>query len=295
MRPGSKPPSSATVPASTKCQCAARDHLAPGGRIVAHRHHVLGAIRIEHRIGLVRAIGDRRGVRALVEDEVAADEAGDRLAVLRGDRHLHPHRARASGTSHCHPIHSSVKPWRIKRAVAELGLLRRIGESGCFLERLQQRLAAAVADLVEQPAVAAARIDRLQHVEVGAGLDLAARVARRELEIDDFAVARQGRIEAEVDLADELFVRTGGAERAAVQDHLAPLDAQPHDAGASVTRGAGERMAACILSTSHCTHIQRLVLTEETRFRAKSLNQIGFACLRVRSAVFRALVIFATG
>ena len=74
-------------------------------------------------------------------------------------------------------------------------------------------LAAAVADLVEEAAVPAARIDRLQQIEVGARLDFTARVPWRELQVDDDVVGGKGGIEAEVDFADELFVRTRGAER----------------------------------------------------------------------------------
>ena len=224
----------------------ARDDLTLRGRIVAHRHRVVGTVRIQHRIGLVRAIGDRCGVGALVEDEVAANEAGDPLAVIRGpstglgtslriskagDRHLHPHRARAFRHVPLPSHPEQGEALTHEGAVAELRFLRRIRRAGGLLERLQQRLPAAVADLVEQPAVAAVRIDRFQQVEIGARLDLASRVARRQPQIDDVVIARQLGIEAEVDLADQLLVRPRRAERAAVENQLPPLDAQPHHPG----------------------------------------------------------------
>ncbi|PYR33257.1 MAG: hypothetical protein DMF93_25635 [Acidobacteria bacterium] len=62
-------------------------------------------------------------------------------------------------------------------------------------------------------------------------------VARRELQIHDRAVARQIGVEGEVDLADQLFVRTGGAELAPAQHDLAPLDPKPHNARVGGGRG----------------------------------------------------------
>ena len=207
-----------------------RNHLALRDRLVAHGHHVLDGVRVEHRVRLVVAIGERRRVRALVEDEVAAHESGDAPAVVGGDRHLHAHRAGPLGDVPLpsHPEQGEALAHQCTVAEFRVGL--RIGRTGRFLKRREHALAAAVADLVEQPAVAARRIDRLEHVEVGARLDLAGSISRRELQVDDHLVARQIRIEPEVDLADELFVRTRGAEGAAVEHDLAALDAQPHDA-----------------------------------------------------------------
>ena len=167
-----------------------RDNLAPGGRIVADRHDVLGAVRVDRRIGLVRAIGDRCRGCALVEDEVAADDAGDPPAVFSGDRHFHPHRTGAFGYVPLPSHPEQREALAHERAVAELRFFCRVGRPGRLLKGLQQRLATAVADLIEQPAVAPAGIDRLQHVEIGARLDLAARVARRQLEVDNLAVSR---------------------------------------------------------------------------------------------------------
>jgi hypothetical protein len=49
-------------------------------------------------------------------------------------------------------------------------------------------------------------------------------------------------IKPEVDFADQLLVRSRGAERPPVQDQLAPLDAQPYDA--RVGRRSDERKIA---------------------------------------------------
>ena len=199
-----------------------RDHLALRRRLVAHRHHVIRAVRIEHRIRLVIAIGDRRGRRPFVQNEIAADEAGDPPAVLGRDGHLHPHHARPLGNVPLPSHPEQREALTHEPAVAEVGVGRRIERRGGF--------AAAVADFVEQAAIAARGIDRLQHVEIGARFHLAARVARRERQVDDHRVAREIRIDAEVDFADELLVRSRGAELAAVQHDLAALDAQANDA-----------------------------------------------------------------
>jgi len=222
-----------------------RNQLTLCNRVVTHGHDVLGAVGIDWRVRFVIAIGDRRSLRALVRDEIAAHQArdappvpghapagvGTTLRVSKGcDRHLHAHRARPFRhvPLPSHPEEREALPHQ--RAVAELGVACRVGGSGGLLKRREHRLAPAVADLVEQPAVAAARVDRFQHVEVGGRLHLATRIPRPERQIDDGAIAWKTRIEAEVDLADEFFVRAGGAERAAVEDDFAPLDAQTGDA-----------------------------------------------------------------
>jgi len=59
-------------------------------------------------------------------------------------------------------------------------------------------------------------------------LDFTPRVPWRQLQVHDDVVGGQGGIEAEVDPAHELFVRTRGAERSAIQHDLPALDAEPH-------------------------------------------------------------------
>ena len=53
--------------------------------------------------------------------------------------------------------------------------------------------------------------------------------AAEEVSVDDDVVGGKGGIEPEVDPAHELFVRTRGAERSAIQHDLPALDAEPHD------------------------------------------------------------------
>ena len=53
---------------------------------------------------------------------------------------------------------------------------------------------------------ALAQVDRLQDVEVERVLDLAARIPRRELDVDDDGVLRIGGIDLAERLADDLFV-----------------------------------------------------------------------------------------
>ena len=160
------------------------------------------------------AVGDERHRGVGAGDEVAAHEAGDRLrrsSVAIGIAI----RIRPAGTSHCHPIHSSVKPWRISAPLPNSAAVVGSAESARVLEHRKDALAAAIAGLVEQAAVAARRIDRLQQVEVGAELDQALRVRRGASPRSTMpAVLRQPRVESEVDRADELLVGAGGAEGA---------------------------------------------------------------------------------
>ena len=165
-------------------------------------------------------------------------------------------RMRPSGTSHCHPIHSSVNPCRISAPLPNSAAVDGIGGVRRILKDRQNPLGAAVAGFVEQPAVAARRIDRLQQIEVRREFDQTLRILRRQLQIDDAAVLRQGRIEREVHLAGELFVRAGGAERLAVEDDLAPIDLQPRDASRSAF--AAPRRGWQISATVSCHGAGRL-------------------------------------
>ena len=150
----------------------------------------------------------------------------------------------AAGTSHCHPIQSSEKPWRISAPLPNSASRRRIRRSRRLLEGRQNALAAAVAGLVEQTAVALARIDRLQHVEVGGDFDQALRVSRRELQIDDDVVGGKVGIEGEVDLADEFLVRRRRRRTAGREHDFAALDAQPGDAGVAAAAVAARSAIA---------------------------------------------------
>ena len=176
------------------------------------------------------AIRERSGRRALGQDEVAADDPGNAPAVVSGDRHVHPHDAWTVGDVPLPSHPEQHEALAHQRAVAEFRLACRIGGSDRLLKGGEHRLAAAVADLIKESSVAPPRVCWLEQIEVGAELDLAPRTAWSELQIDDPVVAGKLRIEGEVHLADQFFVRSGCSERTAAEDGLAPLDAQPHDA-----------------------------------------------------------------
>ena len=203
----------------------------------AHVEHVIGASGLDHGIGVVAAIGNggHRGVGA--GNDVAAHETGDRRATERRNRHRHPHAAGRHVPLPAHP--EQREALRHERPVAELRLGRRVVGASRLLEHGEDALRAAIAGLVEQPAVAARRIDRLQQVEIRRGLDQPARVDGGEREIDDALVARRLRVEGEMDAPDDFFVGTGGAESAAAEHRLAARDLETGDA-ALRHRGKGQ-------------------------------------------------------
>src|SRR5262249_47552649 len=77
--------------------------------------------------------------------------------------------------------------------------------------------------------VSLARVDRLEHVEIGGRFDRSLCVARRLRQVDHDVVGRERRIEGEVDFADQLFVRASGAEGVAAGDDLPALDPEAED------------------------------------------------------------------
>ena len=180
------------------------------------------------------AIGDERARRARARNEIAAHPAGDRLAGIGRNRDLHPHAPFRHVPLPSHPEQGVALLHQ--RAVTELGFARRIGGVGRILKDRQNPLAAAIAGLVEKPAIAASRVEGLQQIEVRRELDQALRILRREIQVDDAAVLRPRRIEGEINFAGEFFIRPGGAERAAVEDRLAAFDPEPGHAGDSVQR-----------------------------------------------------------
>ena len=137
-------------------------------------------------------------------------------------------RMRPVGTSHCHPIQSSVKPWFINAPLPNSAAVVGIGGSGRALEGRQDSLAAAVAGFVEQSAVAALRLDRLQEVEIR-GDSTRPRAFRGASARSTTLVLRKIRIQLEVNAADDLFVRPGRPERLAAENRLATRDLEPHD------------------------------------------------------------------
>ena len=102
-----------------------------------------------------------------------------------------------------------------QQAVAEIGVGGRIVAWRGPIEPSQQRSTATVRDLEQQNAVALRRIRRAKHIEVGREAHAAIRITWRVIQIDDAGVVRIGRIQRELDPADEPFVRPAWFRRTA--------------------------------------------------------------------------------
>ncbi len=89
---------------------------------------------------------------------------------------------------------------------------------------MQQELAPAVVDFIEQLAARFRGIGRSQHEEVGVVLDHAAGIARRLVEADNAAVARIPRIEFALHGADHALVGARIPECRAVGERLDLVD-----------------------------------------------------------------------
>ena len=100
------------------------------------------------------------------------------------------------------------------------------------VEAAQQPLAAAVGHLDERDAVGPAHVGWSHQIEVGGELDLALRVDRRLIEVDDDAVARVFRIDREMRRAEDLLVPD------------APIAAWPAMSTPVTSAPAGAAMAA---------------------------------------------------
>ena len=166
-------------------------------------------------------VGDERR-RSNRTHEIATDEAGDWSAIVRRDRHRHAHAPVWHVPLPAHPEEREAAPH--ERTVSKVLSGCWVCRSTRLLEGLENSLAATVPRFVEESTVTAARIHRLQEVEVSAELDFAAHVSRCELQVDNDVVFGQVGIELEMSDAHELLVRSSEAKRSAVEDDLAPLD-----------------------------------------------------------------------
>src|SRR5207249_4219624 len=81
-----------------------------------------------------------------------------------------------------------------------------------LVEECKRELVSAIHDLVEENAVALCRVDRAQHVELGAVSHPAARVARRETDIHDAGVGGMSRIQLAVKPPAQPLVGARGAK-----------------------------------------------------------------------------------
>ena len=111
------------------------------------------------------------------------------------------------------------------------GVLRRRGivAAGRVVEAGEDALVAAIAELVEQRAVAFGNVDRLEHVEVGRIFDHPASIARGLVEVDDHGIEGALRIELAVEAAHHLLIGPDIAESCAGRERLLLGDLDPGD------------------------------------------------------------------
>src|SRR5471030_2553744 len=110
-----------------------------------------------------------------------------------------------SGTSNCQPSHTSVALFE-EEAVAKVAFVVRIGRPAGAVEDAQHAFAAAVRNLKQHRAVSGARIFRFEDVDVGGELDLAFRIARSFVDIDDDAVGREAWVHGKEGAPNHAFV-----------------------------------------------------------------------------------------
>jgi hypothetical protein len=90
----------------------------------------------------------------------------------------------------------------------------------------------AVGDLEQQRAVAARRVDGLEHEQIRGEVDALVGRAWREIQVGNRQVARVRRIDGELDAAGETLVRAGAAERLAAGHDRSRRDPDSRDLGA---------------------------------------------------------------
>ena len=225
----------ASVP-GTPCRvvgtaCRSSDHWPRGmttRRSVSRCRQVSTPSASPFAVGRVAAVAlaarQRQRVGGRVGHHLVADEAADRLAVVRGDRGAEQEPA-VAGQQFADPAAPDDRVAAAEQeAVAGVGSRRRVVAAGGAVEHAQRQLVAAVVDVVEDGAVALGGVFRREEEDVRLELDLAFRVARRQVQIDDGLVARVLRIDGEAGDADELLVGAGVAERLAAGERFTAVD-----------------------------------------------------------------------
>ena len=91
------------------------------------------------------------------------------------------------------------------------------------VEPRHDRLVAAIGHIVDEAPVAAVEIERLQDPEVAAILDIALRIARGPIEVDDPRIQRMCRIEFSEYRAVQALIGADGAEFRAAEHGTFPL------------------------------------------------------------------------
>ena len=122
-----------------------------------------------------------------LRDELLANHAGDafddrepcgQTIIAGGHVSLPPAPHQREAAVHQEAVAGTLRMSAFRRAV----------------QSRHDRLVAAVGHVIHQPAIAAREIERLQNAELALVLDIAARIARRLVEIDDAGVLRMRRI-----------------------------------------------------------------------------------------------------
>ena len=221
--------------------------------------------RRDARVGLALPHRQRRPVRVGNRIDERADEAllrqlldvgvAEQPGVL-GDELL-PHHAGDAGDDRkarrqaivagrhvalpAAPHHREAAPHQ--KAVA--GMLR-VPAVRRTVEPRHDRLVAAIGHVVDEAPVAAIEIERLQDPKVAAILDIALRVARGPIEVDDPGIQRMCRIEFAEYRAVQALIGADGAEFRAAEHGTFPLGHldPPHAAAAHAVLRAEAAIAA---------------------------------------------------
>ena len=170
----------------------------PAGGRNFHRRVVVAVARREPGARPVQARGGKRELRHARGGSVEQDLLRCRVV----EEELVPHRLldrRHAGHLEAQQLggigqtRNPTAPGNGEAVAHQEAVARRFGRGeriagGRVVQQVQHALVAAIVDVVEQRAVALGRIGRPQDLEIRRVLDLAARVARREPDVDDAAI-----------------------------------------------------------------------------------------------------------
>ena len=203
-------------------------------------------------VGVVVAAEGNGGDAGVVDHELGADGAGDRLTVQARDWQSHRQAARAGAyvALPAGPDDGVASPHQ--EAVA--GVFRR-GRSvvvNGVVEELEAAHVAAIVDVVKDAAVAAFQVDGLEHVDVRGVLDQAVWIPRCVLEVDHGTELWSGGVDGEVDTARQQLVGADVAKLLAFRERLAPVDNKPY------LRIHGVRPPTKMVGVRACGHSRRM-------------------------------------
>jgi hypothetical protein len=94
---------------------------------------------------------------------------------------------------------------------------------GSAVQPRHDRLVAAIGHVVNQPAIAASNVERLQYAELRLMFDHAAPIARRLVEIDDAAIQRMRRVELAERRAVQPLIGADRGELGTIENRGFPL------------------------------------------------------------------------